>query len=107
MSRSRAAPLPARQLAYYRVQVPATAPSWHLRLDTSAGGDARFVVHQGSVPNIGNPLQFYGPALYGKGLAKPGNEHCVLLPPDGATNISGGTYYLAVISDGVNPDYNA
>jgi hypothetical protein len=101
------APLAARQLAYYRVEVPSNAPSWRLRLDTSAGGDALLVVHKGRVPNVENALIPYPANGVGKGLAKAGNEHYVLLPDEGLTNIAGGTYYLAVVSDGVNPDYGA
>ena len=99
------APLAARQLAYYRVEIPANAPSWRLRLDTSAGGDARLVVHKDHVPNVENALIPYAASSTGKGLAKAGNEHYVLLPDESLTTIAGGTYYLAVVSDGVNPDY--
>ena len=98
-------PLPARHLAYYRVEVPDNAPGWKLRVNTSAGGDSRLVVHRGTIPSTVNALTPFSPDELGKGLAKAGNEHYLLLPAEGTNAIPGGTYYIAVISDGVNPNY--
>jgi large repetitive protein len=93
--------LAPRELAYYAVEVPSNAPSWKLKLDTSAGGEARMIVQKDVLPHIhaGFASVLYG----GKTLAKDGDEHYVLLPVDGETNVPGGTYYIAVLSEGVGP----
>src|SRR5262249_46633498 len=39
-------------------------------------------------------------------MQKSGNEHWLLMPESGQTNISGGEYYLAVASEGQNPNGN-
>ena len=97
------APLAARDLAYYKVEVPTNMPSWRVRLDTSGGGESQLVIHKDHVPNIVNALSGQPSSSDGKSLAKSGNEHYVLFPDEGQTNIADGTYYLAVISEGVNP----
>jgi hypothetical protein len=93
--------LAPREVAYYVVEVPSGAPSWRLKLDTSAGGEALLYVHRDFVPHCYQSAdQAHN---VGKRLAKDGDEHYVLLPSDGQTNLDGGTYYLAVVSEGLNP----
>jgi hypothetical protein len=98
-----ASTLAPRQLAYYQVDVPTNSPSWRVRLDTSGGGESQLVIHKDHVPNIANAVSGSPSRYQGKGLAKAGNEHYVLFPDEGETNIAPGTYFLAVISEGVNP----
>jgi large repetitive protein len=95
--------LAPRDLAYYRVDVAPNTPSWRVRLDTSAGGEASLFIRKDYVPNISSGNQVDQVAVDGKALAKVGNEHYVLLPDDGQTNIAPGAYYLSVISEGINP----
>ena len=42
-------------------------------------------------------------AISGKFMQKAGNEHYVLLPAAGQSNLTAGIHYLAVVSEGVNP----
>ncbi len=93
--------LPAREAAYYRVVVPSNSPNWKLKL-TGLVGESMLAALRNALPNfdtIGNA----GSLANGKSMQKLGNEHFVLLPGPGQTNVQAGTNYLAVISEGVNP----
>lgn len=92
--------LPPREAAYFRVVVPTNSPGWKLRL-TPTVGEAMLLVLSNSLPNVdsGRVVNIRS----GKLLQKAGNEHHLLLPFAGDTNIYGGTYYLAVVGEGVNP----
>ena len=95
--------LAARQPAYYRVTIETNAPSWKVWLQTLTG-EAMLVAQKDSLPNIQS--RSWNTALglaAGKHLQKQGDEHYVLLPQEtGLTNLAG-TYYLAVVSEGMNP----
>lgn len=85
--------LPAREAAYFRVDVPTNVPNWRLRL-APGSGEAMMVVHQGGLPNIESSRR----------VQKAGNEHYLLLPAAyGVRLVAGQTYYIAVVSEGVNP----
>jgi hypothetical protein len=88
----------AREAAYYRVNVLSNSPGWKLRL-TPVSGEAMLVMLKDRVPNVDSG-RFSSP-ISGKFLQKAGNEHYLLLPVQ--TNIAAGTYYIGVISEGVNP----
>lgn len=92
--------LAPREAAYFRVQVPSNCPSWKIKLAPSVG-EAMLIVLSNHVPNIDSGR--LSGALNGKFMQKAGNEHYLLLPLVGQTNIIPGTYYLAAISEGVNP----
>lgn len=95
--------LPARTAAYYRITVPANTPSWHIRLQVTRG-EALCVVQKTAIPSFeqygDTVLQFSG----GFRLQSVGNEHFLLLPENGQTLVPAGTYYVAVVSEGENPD---
>jgi hypothetical protein len=91
--------LAPREVAYYALEVPSNAPSWKLKLDTSAGGEARMVVHKDRLPNIASTPS--APTQEGHALAKAGDEQYVLLPRQNETNLDAGTYFIAVVSEGV------
>lgn len=93
--------LPARDAAYFRVIVPSNSPSWKVKL-TGDSGESMMVGLRGAIPNI-DMNQVGGTLANGKGMQKPGNEHFVLLPGTGLTNVLASTNYFAVISEGVNP----
>ena len=96
--------LGVREAAYFRVEVPTNAPSWKVRME-AFGGDALLCVQKGALPNVNasdNSTAFGFRA--GKRMQKAGNEHYLLLPKLGQTVIEAGTYYLAVVSEGINPD---
>ena len=84
--------LPAWEAAFYRVEVPSNAPSWKLRLAADAG-DTLLMMRREGLPNSGNFSR----------LQKVGTEQYLRVPDAGQTTISGGTYYLAVVSEGMNP----
>ncbi len=93
--------LPAREAAYFRVVVPSNAPSWKVKL-TGISGESMLVGLRGNVPNIDLNIPA-GALASGKGMQKLGNDHFVLLPATGLTNLIPSTNYFAVVSEGVNP----
>lgn len=96
--------LPVREAAYFSVEIPTNAPSWQIRLGTSLG-DGLLLVRQDGLPNPGAEGTSTGDAREPAGIKvqKPGSEHFVLLPEDGATEIPAGTYYVALVSEGQSP----
>lgn len=95
--------LPPREAAYFSVVVPTNVPSWKLEFNTNIG-DAEFLLQKTALPNVSAAgsapyYQFYG----GREMQKPGDEQYLLLPMAGVTSIVAGTYYLAVVSEGMNP----
>jgi hypothetical protein len=97
--------LSARQAAYYSVVVPSNTPSWRVELDTNIG-DVALVINEPALPNS-NPFNYPPYDTYG-GLEmnKVGDQQYLMMPISGQTNIVAGTYYLAVVSQGVNPSGN-
>ena len=99
----------AREVAYYRVIVPTNLPSWSIKLGMDAG-EGLLMLQKDFLPNVSasgapyvNAFNLYG--LYGgKKMQKPGDERYLQLPLGGETNIVAGTYYLAVASEGMNPE---
>lgn len=89
-----------REAAYFRVQVPTNTAGWKIKLNSSAG-EVMLVVLSNRVPNVDTGRG--SGALNGKLMQKAGNEHYLLLPLAGHTNLLAGTYYLAAVSEGVNP----
>lgn len=92
--------LAPREAAYFRVQVPTNTPGWKMKL-TSVGGEAMLLVLSNRVPNVDSG-RLSGP-FNGKFLQKAGDEYNLLLPAIGQSNIIAGTYYLAAVSEGINP----
>ena len=98
--------LAPRQAAYYSLTVPANEPSWKVRL-TDVSGESMMLIQNGALPNS----QSYNGAAYslsgGRVMQKAGNEQYLMLPISGTSNlVVAGTYYLAVVSQGVNPTGN-
>lgn len=87
--------LNARESAYFKVTIPASTPSWKLKLGATSG-ESRLLWRAGSLPSLGD----YPHTRY---LTNPGDEHFVLLPPEGEPFLEAGEYYLAVVSEGVEP----
>src|SRR5205085_9957016 len=98
--------LSAREAAYYRVVIASNTPSWKVKLSPTSG-EALLLVQKDALPNVvsgGSALPSSPwPLIGGKKMQKAGDEHYVLLPSDGQTNLLAGTYYLAVVSEGINP----
>jgi len=99
--------LPAREAEYYKVVVPAGVTSWKLRLRQTAG-ESELLVARGAIPNVGATVwkPAASPSSAGRRLQRLGNEHFVLLPEGTDTTLHADTYYVAVVSEGVNPDRN-
>ena len=110
--------LAPREAAYYRVVVPNDVASWKIKL-TPTAGESLLVAHRGWIPNSGAAAvglynfeyvgEQYQPTLPtgGRRQQKSGNEHLAALPYSSygiETNLPPGEYYLAVVSEGVNPD---
>ncbi|MDW8382549.1 MAG: LamG-like jellyroll fold domain-containing protein [Verrucomicrobiota bacterium] len=95
--------LPPRAVAYFQVNVPTNAEGWDVRLATNAG-ESLLIIQRDALPNVGAGRYSADQLRGGRWVEKPGNEEYLLLPPSGATNIPGGTYYLAVVSEGHNPN---
>ncbi len=94
-----------RQADYYSVVVPSNAPSWKVRL-TDNSGETALVVNWTALPDS-NPYNYPPWDIYG-GLEmnKAGNEQYLMLPlnaQSGSNYVIAGTYYLAVIGQGLNP----
>jgi hypothetical protein len=89
-------------VAFYSVEVPSNSPSWQVRLDMD-NGDALMAIRRGGLPNdgAGTNLVVTGPA--GTKMQKVLNDQFALLPGQGSNTIPAGTYYLAVVSEGVSP----
>ncbi len=89
-----------REAAYYRVTVPLNSPSWKLDL-TTVLGESMVLVLKDHIPNVDTGTGTG--ALAGKSMKKAGNDHYALLPAATQSNLTGGTYYLAVVGQGLNP----
>ena len=89
--------LAPRELAYYKVTIPAGQTSWQVKL-TATTGDVALVVGKGALPHV------FGSMV----VRKLGNDHYVLLPTYATNNgqtettLPAGDYYLAVVSQGAN-----
>ena len=94
--------LPAREAAYYRLEVPPGQPNWKLRL-SSFVGESMLLLQRSSLPNVAaasaSPVTLSG----GRAVQKAGNENYLLLPDSGQATLAGGTYYVAIASEGQNP----
>jgi len=68
-------------------------------------GESLLMVEKDALPNVAAggyaPTYLYG----GRKMQKVGNEQYLLMPAANQTNIVAGTYYLAVASEGMNPNY--
>ncbi|MBI3879744.1 MAG: hypothetical protein HY301_06730 [Verrucomicrobia bacterium] len=94
--------LPVRDATYFRVVVPSNTPSWRVRL-APTNGEAMLLVNREFIPNVVSGGAISGNPNGGHRNKQPGNEHYAVLPPVGATNITPGTYFIGVVSEGVNP----
>jgi hypothetical protein len=95
--------LSAREAAWYRVVVPNNAPSWKVALNFDAG-DGLLMVQRGALPNLGAAsANLLANITGGKKMQKLGDEHLLCLASGAGTSLTPGTYYLGVVSEGLNP----
>ncbi|MCF7675364.1 MAG: hypothetical protein K9M97_08465, partial [Akkermansiaceae bacterium] len=100
--------LPAREVAYYTVDIPAGTPSWRVSLAADSGESALYI-NQGTIPTSQTTSSPAASPFAGSlvRLNKDGDEHYTLMPPVGASVLPEGRYDLMVVSEGQNPvDYN-
>jgi hypothetical protein len=95
--------LAPRDFAFYRVVVPSNTPNWNLVV-TNLVGESELILQRDALPNIGAgtgalPYNLSG----GHQVKRVGDETYTLLPANSQTNVAAGTYYLALVSEGVNP----
>ena len=86
--------LAPRELAYYKVTVPAGQTSWQVKL-TATTGDVALFVRKNGLPSTkgyyagyGWDFDSFGNILDGVQMRKAGDEHFVLLPTYGTSNDS-------------------
>ncbi len=98
--------LPAREVGWYRVNVPAGATSWSLNLAPEGAGEAMLAVRHGRLPNINastTTTSDNATTFAGITRQKVGSEYLYKFAPAGQATITAGEYYIAVISEGLSP----
>ena len=95
-----------REAAYFSVEVPNGMPSWSVELNNTVG-EGLLMVQKDFLPNIGAGGGSSVSVSGGRKMQKAGDEHYLLMPAVNATDIPAGTYYIAVASEGMNPDRQA
>ena len=105
--------LARREAAYFKVTIPSNTPSWEFTLAPTAG-EMMMAMRRGTVPDFhvvegsgygDADVQFQsgtGGSRQVK-IQKAGPERFLVLPRNDADFIVAGDYYIAVISEGVNP----
>lgn len=95
------------ETAYFSFDVPVETPLWKLKL-VSTNSESMMVIQRGLLPNITAKSNHLAATLNSGGhlFQKPENEHAYFGSPTGFTNeLAAGTYYVAVISEGLSPSY--
>ena len=96
-----------RDLAVFKVTVPAATRHWSLRLDAGSG-EMMMAVLKGAVPSDGgysysDPWRADSPGVR---VQKSGDESITLFPPEGQTELAAGDYYISVLAEGTEPPAN-
>jgi hypothetical protein len=95
--------LSAREAAWYQLVVPTNAPSWKVALNFDAG-DGLLLVQRGALPNIAAvSANLLANITGGKKMQKLGDEHLLCQAASAGASLTPGTYYLGVVSEGLNP----
>jgi len=96
--------LDARDGRFFKVTVPAGVRSWQVKVSQSAG-ELCLLARKGTVPNIEwDEGASVDDTSHGSvGMSKEDDEIYHLFPQDGSGFLEAGDYYLAVVSQGVNP----
>lgn len=98
--------LPAREAAWYRLVVSNNVLSWKVALNFDTG-DGLLLAQRGALPNVAaasaNVLTAQNsPVNGGKKMQKPGDEHLLSMAAGATVPLMPGTYYLGVVSEGLN-----
>ncbi|MDZ8117486.1 BACON domain-containing protein [Pontiella agarivorans] len=99
--------LPARNVEYFKLTIPAGQPSWRFELENTSG-ESQLYIREARVPTWGMAQYAYtSPGASFSSMTRlqtTGSEHFTLLPESGHTTIPEGDYYLMVVSEGQNPN---
>lgn len=95
-----------KEVAWYKVSVPPGASSWSLKMEPTAG-EALLAVRRGALPNVAASWGWLAPDTTGAKRQQEGAEFFYSYPEPGTESIAAGDYYLAVVSEGVNPTESA
>ncbi len=101
--------LAPREARYFKITIPANQPSWEMTLEPSTG-EMLLVLRRDAIPDFSageaGEANWEGGAPYNDRqirMKKAGPERYVMLPGYTLDSIPAGDYYLAVVSEGVNP----
>lgn len=101
---SSAGSLDVRDIAVYKVDVPAGIASWEVSLDTVADSEAMLAVSKDRLPNISAAENSNSVSTVGGTVREqPGAEFFYKFPTTTDGTIDTGTYYLVVIGEGKSP----
>jgi hypothetical protein len=95
--------LPGREARYFKVSIPPSTPSWEVTLAPTVG-EVEMIARSGTIPDFAALRQgnVYGPDAQVE-MKKAGPDRYVLLPNLNTDVLVAGDYYLAVVSEGINP----
>ena len=99
-------PLAVREAAYYSVNIPSNTPSWKVKL-RAAAGESMLIALKDVLPSVASGGGVTGGSDAGLEMQKLGDEHFLLLPANNTSNLLAGTYYLTVVSEGMNTTNNS
>ena len=96
-----------REASYFKVTVPENTPSWEFTFMPSAG-EMLVAARRGFIPDFAAHTSgdLQDDSTRQTKVQKAGAERYLLLPPNNQNQIVAGDYYLAVVSEGVNPSSN-
>jgi hypothetical protein len=96
-----------REAAYFKVTVPENTPSWEFTY-APVSGETLVAARRGFIPDLSPTTSgdLQDDSTRQTKVQKAGSERYLLLPPNNQNQILAGDYYLAVISEGVNPPNN-
>ncbi len=96
--------LPAREAAFFTVEVPSSAKTWSLQAAPAGSGEVSLAIRRGEIPASG--IDYYNSiGRDGVILRNPGTELYYERGPSTANtvNLPAGTYHIAAISAGTSP----
>jgi len=96
--------LAPREAKYFKVTIPANTPSWELTLAPTVG-EMLLVVRRDTVPDFTAGIGGDAGSTSDQEvkMQKDRPERYVMLPQHGQDLIPAGDYYVAVVSEGMNP----
>ena len=107
------ADLPAREVGWYRVNVPEGTTQWEVSLKPEGLGEADLAVREGGIASVlreGTGTQYSSDDSFNTNQAKLveniGNDYFYSFADPVEAQVTPGVYYIAVISRGNSPQYS-